>query len=522
MNTANAGPSLETRPVTSSDLDSSDSARSTFELVRSPWTLLLLALGLAARFWVLFTRQGRINADETFTMLQAQEVLDGRFRVVIPDLVYTATFDSYVLAPLTAIFGQQTLILKLYPSLWLALVAFMVTAIVRRLVNDRAAVLAGAMTWLAPGALAIVWTRGYESYPSGVGFVTATALATLVHLEAANDTPRRRALRSALVGGLAGFAFYLHPMYVAVLFPMLLVPCWKYRRQLTEWWLPFVAALIGANVPFLTWNALNGWPSLSQPAAATDGPLDRFVRFFTGLIPRSYGLRGQLGEWVFGAGVSIVLLLAFLALLALGSVQLWRAGGSRSLVVLVPLVASWFLMAGFTNLAFVTDGRYGMIGYPFVMCALGAGVDRLLPDRRGMVAAAVCAWIGVLLVPFLVQESGIEVINPNGGVLAVVDHLEDRDIDRVIGYYWWVLPIEFLSDQRIRSATSVNPDVVTLPDTQRLVESSDPEDVAFVFWRMEEDTGRLMMPIDRYERTDFGEVIVYVPLPQRAPEEGQG
>ncbi|MGI9644470.1 MAG: hypothetical protein ACR2O6_04090, partial [Ilumatobacteraceae bacterium] len=78
-------------------------------------------------------------------------------------------------------------------------------------------------------------------------------------------------------------------MYLAVLLPLVVVPSWQYRTRMRSWWLPSVGAAVVVNGPFLFWNAKNGWPSLSQPAIATDTPVERFLRYGTGLVPCAYG-----------------------------------------------------------------------------------------------------------------------------------------------------------------------------------------------------------------------------------------
>ena len=484
----------------------------TLRLLASPWTVAVFAIGLTIRLWVISTQRGFLLADEAYTGLQSAEVLRGQFRIIIPGLAYTAPFDSYLLAPVTALVGQDLYALKLYPSVAWGMTAVLAVATTRRLATDRAAILAGCMVWLAPGSLGVVATRGYQSYASGMAAVAATLFATVLLLERASDSDRGGlAKRSAVVGVLAGFAFYLHPMYVAALLPLLAVPSWQLRRELRSWWLPAAFGALVANGPFILWNVRNGWPSLEQPAAATDGPLDRFVRFFTELVPRAYGLRGQAGDDIFGSIGTVLLMVGLVALATWGAVALWRCAAGRSLVILAPLVGGWMLMAVFTNTAFVIDGRYAIITFPFVAVALAAGVDALVPRRRGVTQAVMILWVAVLSVPLLVNDTGFDTDDPNAGFREAVALVESKGIDRVIGYYWWVLPVEFLSDQRIRTATTANPAIVLLPDTQRLVESAPPEQIAFLFWNQEEDTSRLLMPLDRYDRAELRDVVVYTP-----------
>ncbi|MGI9644469.1 MAG: hypothetical protein ACR2O6_04085 [Ilumatobacteraceae bacterium] len=211
--------------------------------------------------------------------------------------------------------------------------------------------------------------------------------------------------------------------------------------------------------------------------------------------------------------MSVALVVALVALAVYGVHRLWRRDRPLALLVIAPLAASWILMSGFTNTAFVLDGRYAIINFTFVVIAVAVGVDALLPRLAGMAQLAVAAWVAVFSVPLLVHDTGTDFHDPNQSVEEVVELLDERGIERVSGTYWWVLPVELLSDQRIRASVAGFPETVLLPLTQRLVEASPPEDVAFVFWRQGDDQSRLRLPIERYERIELAEVIVYIPTP---------
>lgn len=491
--------------------------RSTLRLLRSPWTLVFFVVGVLIRLWVIYTTRGQLSADESYTGLQSAAILEGHFPIVIPGLVYTSPFDSYLMTPMTALFGQNSLLLKLFPSLAWAAASFMLVAVVRRLSTDRSALLAGGFLWLAPGSLAVISTRAYQSYASGMAVVLATTLAVVIVMQATPSSAAQVGVpapwRSAVAGGLAGFAFYLHPMFLAVVVPLMAVPSWRFRRFVRPWWLPALGGALLANGPFLVWNAKNGWPSLSQPAPATDGPLDRLLRFGTGLVPRAYGLRNYNGEYIFGRAISFVLGLLLVAAVSYGVVVLWRRNRRLFAIMAAPLIAGWGIMAMFTNTTYVLDGRYAIITFPFVVIALAIGADALLPDRRGCAQLALAAWVGVFAVPFLVSDTGTDWRDPNAAFRDIASFLEAKDIDRLSGFYWYVFPIELVTDRRIRVSVAGNPYVVLLPNTQRLVESTPPEQVAFLFSLADEDTAQLRMPADQYDRTVLGGIVLYTPRP---------
>ena len=465
-------------------------------------------LGLALRLWILRTPQGALNADESFTGLQAMEIVHGDVPVIFQGQAYTAVPESYFFAPFVALFGAHVMALKLFASLWWAVAAVLVYRLLRPVVGSWSALLGAAFVWIAPGTTMVMSLRAYEGYGSGV---VATLLAVLAAQAALRgDGPTIR--RSFIAGFSAGLAFYIHPMFVAVALPTTLIVSFVHRRAVKRWWMPAGIGALLANVPFLLWNLTNDWDSLDQPTSGSDSPLVRLGRFFTELAPRTLGLRDFDGHWTLVAAGPIVAIV-ILALVAVGAVSLWRRGRAERVLV-APLVLAWPLMSLFGNLEYVADGRYGIIVFPFVVIAVvvgGSMVARKIDGPRPVVIAAI-AWIGLLVVPWAASNLGDTVDDPNADVGAVVDALTERGISRVAGNFWWVLPVEYQSDRRIRGEVVGNPYVVRLPESHEIVEAADDSEVAFVFDSSDDDVSRLRMPIDRYERREVGRAVLYVPL----------
>jgi 4-amino-4-deoxy-L-arabinose transferase-like glycosyltransferase len=490
-------------------------SRSTWQLIRSPWTLLILAVGILIRLWIINSNRGALIADESYTVLQAADMLHGHIPLLIPTVAYTATFDSMVYAPFTAVVGQNVVAMKLFPSIAWGLAAFLAVAIVRRFGSDRAAVLAGAFVWLAPGALAVIATRAYLGYASGMATMLGAILAAVLVFESGRPdrggAPDR--WRSALAGALAGFALFLHPMYIAVLLPAMAVPTWRFRKMMRAWWMPAVAAAIAVNIPYIIWNARHEWASLSQPAEASEGPVPRFVRFGTGLAPRAYGVRAEDGSYIFGRPLAVLAMAVLALVAAYGALTLWRRKRWLAGVIVGPLILGWVIMAGFTNTTYVTDGRYAIATFPFVAIAAAMGLDALLPKWRLATYPVVALWLAVFSVPFLVHETGTRLHDPNAQFRQVATLLESKGIHRLSGFYWWVLPIEVVSDHRVLVSVAGHPFTVTRPYTQRLVDNSPPETVAFLFWAGDDNVQKLRLPIDRYDRIVLADFVLYTPKP---------
>lgn len=482
---------------------------------------MLGAVGLVMRAWVLQTPLGVLNADEAYVGLEAYEVLHGRMPVVISGLNYTAIFEAYLFAPFVAVFGYHVVPLKLlFTAIW-AGAALVTAALTRRVLDRRAGWVAGALVWLAPGALLVVSTRAYPAYALGV-LVSALAIwACAVVVDADPPSP----WRSAVTGFVLGLAVYLHPMYLAVAAPLAVVVGLRFARRWRQWWLPAGAGAVAANVPFLLWNAVNSWPSAEAPVVGDSTYLDRLAGYFTGLFPRALGLRSLDGEWILSRPIGIALYVAVLALGAAGAVALMRRVPRwPGATVVAPVLAGPLVLAGFANTSFVLDGRYAAVVLCPAAVLIAAGVGQVLDAlavRRAprplpvaaLATAGVLAWVGLFAVPYVGRAgaSWTELADPNEHVDQIVARLQEAGIDRVAGYYWLVLPIEYVSDRTIRVAVAGHPFMMRFPDTQRLVEGTPPERVAFVTELDVEDTSLLWLPVERYEREVIGSAVIYIP-----------
>ena len=481
--------------------------------------LVLLLVGLALRLLVLRSRLGDLNADEAYTGLQSLGVIrDGRFPVVIDGANYSAVLEAYFFAPVVTLLGGSVAGLKLlFICIWAAAAAVTAGA-ARRLLDGRAALVAGAIVWLAPGALMVLSTRAYVCYALGMTVVAGVVWTTAIVADQA--TPR--VLSSALVGGLAGLAFYIHPIYITVLVPTVAVAAVVHWREWRTWWLPAVAAAVVANIPFIAWNALNGWPSLKSQYFPPGTAAGRFEGFITGLLPRAFGLRSFNGEWIFGRTIGLVLYAVLVAGVVAGCVFMVR-GSRRPSRWIVPVVLTTCLpaMALFPHLVYVADGRYGIVPFAFVAIALGGAASHLVgllprPQATLMLGAVITLWAVVTVVPFLRNEKGFERFDANAWQERVIDRLDRAGIDRVAGNYWLALPIEYRSDRSIRVAVAGDPYVVRFPGSQRIVEQTPAEQVAFLFPPGDQPPQLFRLPLDRYRREDLGGVILYLPPAARS------
>lgn len=507
-----------------------DRSGSTFAAV----TVGIVTLGIALRWWALRSPLGFLNADEAYTGLQAARILDGDIPIVMRGFGYTATLESYVLAPVVAVFGHSITLLKASQSLWWAIAAVATGSATAAATGRRwAAVVAGALVWLGCGPILEVSLRAYPGYGTGYAGVSITVFLAIRSVRTGDDgrwTPRTRHL---LLGAAAGLALYSHPMFVAVVGPLLIVTTLRHRRDLHGYWAPTALGGLVVNLPFLAWNARNSWPSLTQPSPEIDPYLTRLGRFFSGLLPRAAGMRTPDGSWILGAWVSMAVLAILVTVLVVGARRLWVRDRWIAAVLLVPAVAGWLLLAGFSNMWWVADARYAIILLPVLFVLLATG---LTPARPPATTRMTAAWalatvvaIGATVVPWMLERARPASGDANATTTAIVDLLDAAEVSNITGNFWLTNPVEYASDLRIRAGVAGHPwgavfdwnpgrpYGVRFTDTQTEVMAADPTDRAYVFLPgdqflpADQWEGVLALPPERYTRHELPGAVLYVP-----------
>jgi FAD/FMN-containing dehydrogenase len=226
-------------------------------------------------------------------------------------------------------------------------------------------------------------------------------------------------------------------------------------------------------------------------------------------------LRDPSADWILGRPLAFVAYAALLVAVIGGAIGL-ATRGRRPSRVLVPavVVVVWPLMAVFSSLGFVADGRYSIIAFPFLAVAAGSAVALLPVSARGLTGVAVAAvvvWIAAFVWPhtWRVTDRG-SVVDADAATIEVVDFLQAEGIEHIAGDYWRVLPIEYFSDLDITGAVTQPATVIRFPDRQREVQAAPVDSVAFVFQRGATPVG-LWLPADRYRIVTVGETDVYLP-----------
>ena len=313
-------------------------------------------------------------------------------------------------------------------------------------------------------------------------------------------------------------------MFVAVIAPLVVVVFVIHRRRITDVWLPAIGGAVVGCGPLILWNAVNGWPSLTDQPDTPGTYTERFRAIVSDLFPRAFGLKDAQLDWRFGTAIGLVLYVAVIALTAAGAVVMWRREGRRNKLVPITLVAMVPLMAALPPLIFPDDGRYAVIAFPFIVVAIAAVVDELLDSRVTTVRIAgpiaiVVGWMALLVGPAVVDAARTVDENPNATIEMVRDRLASAGFDTVNGSFWEVLPVDYVADGDLTAAVLPYYSI-RFPDEQRAVEATDPTRVAFVFALFDERPDQLWMAPDRYTREQIGEAVLYLPI--TLPTDGDG
>ena len=463
-----------------------------------------VAVGLLIRVWLMRTSLSALNADEAVTGLQALEILGGHFRIVVAGNEYGSTTETYLLAPFLA-FWTGVGPLRILPIVLSAVAGYALYRLALPIFGRVPAAALALIGWTTSGAMALLFLRAYMGYTTGF-IAQVAALALACH---AMRTEQKLARTAVFAGFAAGFAVWSHPVFGTVALLALIAPTLYRWRALRRWWLPLAAGGVLGVSPWLLFMAQNGWPESADPTVLTTYS-ERLTKFVTELLPRAFGLRTPGGDWVGPDAVAVGIAALLILSSMVGMVVLVVLKGSQALPILVAGVLAFPILAMFTPLGFVVDGRYAMPFMPELLMGLGAWL-LLLPERLRdslwLVVTVPTAWALMLSVPVVQQQVGWEWLDPNADAKQLVSELERRQIPYIAGDYWGSYLADYLANGRLKAAVDLS---VRLADENATVNAADPSQVAYVYY--DGVIPHLRMPVDRYQLVNVGPYDLYVPV----------
>jgi len=483
--------------------------------------LVIAAVGLGLRLWILHSRLGGLDSDEAITGLMARRLLHGHTNAFYLGQAYGGTQEAALVALVFCVVRSWTVAMKVVPvALW-ASASVLVWRIGRRMFGEAAGRVAGLLFWVGP--VATLWLSVKEE--AFYGFTMVMGL-TLV-LFAVRLVERPAPLDAVTAGLAAGLGWWANPQIAYFALPALV---WMVARRpalVRLGWLAVCGALVGA-APWLYANVGRGFPSLHSPPQVVQSNYPHRLRLFaeTGL-PVLVGLRRLwTTRWLVPGLAPALYLALLLALAAAGTVVIVtlvrdrRDDGAGLLVLACVCYPFVFAISSFAF--YVSDGRYLLFGWPF-LALLAASA--LVPRAAQVAAIAVVAALGVTGLVLALGEANLDPIAPNavahplGPVLRVLD---ERDVSHVFADYWAAYRIDLATEERV-NATPVSGSIRDFallarvrasPRPGYVVLDGSPSDQALA--------SSLLQRAIPYQRLGAGDYVVYLPEASVMPESVAG
>jgi dolichol-phosphate mannosyltransferase len=434
--------------------------------------LVLLLLGLAVRIAVTYpTHLYAADADCLLEGLCADKVLHGETPVFFSGF-RIGSLECHVTALLFALFGASRESLAVGPIL--LGVAFMVVAyLLMRLLFGRSRGAIALVLLAVPPPAVLFWTYMPNAYP--MVMLLCAAILWLTARLAGSGTRRRSRIEGFLFGLVGGLGIWHSFLTLACLVPAAVWLAWRRRDLLLRWelWgLGLAGFLLGA-FPWLAFNWRYGMPSFqsnfaSRPAtnpAAMLSNAEYFLRtsvpeLLASLDPESMVTAAPLLQRLLWVPVLLIYSAAALWFLALPVLDRRRGREPAA-----PLPA-WLLFSGVALTVFLLNAgsaagevRGLTVRYilPLFLAAVAAFACFLSAVRRqGRWGTVAAVFLGACVVSF--NFAGYRWPgNPRRNHLeevgreqqAVVRTLEKDRVQVVLGNYWIVYPINFLSRERV-------------------------------------------------------------------------
>lgn len=209
--------------------------------------------GLGVRLALLIHAGWHYDYDEGMVGLQALHILGGAHPVFHPGQPYLGALESYLIAPVFGLFGANAVTLKLFP--WLLSGAYVGTTgwLGARVFGRQVGALAALLAAFAPPYLLVTgmktWGATAETLVLGnLALLLASVVVDPAHME----DERSRAL--ALLGLVAGLAFWVSWLFIFYALPVAIVIAW-HGRGLRAWeWALAALAFAAGSAPFWVYN----------------------------------------------------------------------------------------------------------------------------------------------------------------------------------------------------------------------------------------------------------------------------
>jgi len=465
--------------------------RSPLRVSRYAWFgALLVAGGIAFRFWLAYGPLGHPSSDESVVGLMALELLrHGHLHAFYWGQAYGGSLEAVLVAPWLWLFGTNAFALKLTTVLAGLGGAGLTWRVARHLFRPSVAARVGVISLFWPVTLVWYGTKEGGFYP-----LTA-ALGLLVVLMALNvDEQPGRAPYWAGLGIATGLGWWMSPNIAYYALPM---AAWLvargHCRQARNVLVAVGGLLIGGAI-WIAANALSGFDSLHAPSAwaGSSTYLSRFKFFWRSGLPFGLGLRRPWGgEWYGGHAPGLLLYVVALGALGYAFARLFRFRARNLLLPdLFLIAAAPFVFATFVGNWHLFEGRYTY----FVGSMMPILLGRVLQARFGAVVV-----LALMVVPgsaFLHDyDHNRATIGPSTTPIARA--LERAGARTAVAQYAIAYQLTFESDERVIAVPATDD---RYPPFREQVRRSAP---AYVFYSSDAAATRLFTEALAARRVGF-------------------
>jgi hypothetical protein len=303
---------------------------------------LCCALGILLRLILVIQSGWRIDYDEAMIGLLGLRVLRGEFMAFIPAQATLGALEPYLLAPLFAFFGANSITFRIYSLLCSAAYIATTGLLAQQAFGARVGILTALLAAFAPPYMLITGLKTWGTTIETI--VLGNVLFLLIH-RAIEKSERRFLALAGLIAGVMFWGAWLSAYYFV---PTALMLLWRGRDLLRRaWWIALLCFFIG-SLPFWIYNLQNDFATFravfnAQGSDAAFG--DIFGHFVNDLMPRMVTTNpswGSTSAWTRTMLISVYYA-GVLVLITSPHVSRRRGDGAN-------VNASYWLLASFTLL----------------------------------------------------------------------------------------------------------------------------------------------------------------------------
>ncbi|QWT25029.1 glycosyltransferase family 39 protein [Subtercola sp. PAMC28395] len=430
-------PAGRTRPASAEPLPHSRLYRLDARLTTIAF-YVLLAAGLAFRIYLFYTPAFIVDSDNAVVYLQTKHISEGEFTWFFWGQSYGGTLLDYIAGAAMLVFGAHIQVLSIVSTLIFVIAVFLIRHIGTQAFDRITGTVAAILFWFS----------GYYTLRISIsepGFYGPSLVLGLAAVAVGLRTNVRRSyLQWAIVGLLAGLAFWQSPMGAMLAVPAVVVLIIRQRS-----WRHLLVGAAAVVIGALPWvvqytSAIKAVTPQGQPRILSLGT------FFTELLPVTVSAI-ERPDRLLVAAISIGLFV-LLTVLAIRQRNVWLAslvGGSVLVICIISVGAGTLL----TN----QHGRYAVFVMPTLAIAAAWIVTRV--RFLGIVAMVVAALLTVGQTRAVFSDH----LSPGrqsyilGDIPALGDYLIANRITHAFGDYWISYSVTAETEERSQVATLSGP-----------------------------------------------------------------